>query len=403
MTRTACRDGASGETIGRASQEDSAGGQSLDRPLNVCLMVDNLARAGVETQLIQLIHRMDRNVINPHLCLLDGMGEESRALEPDDCPVIRLGVRSLRHPSTLVKAVRFGRYLRRHRIDIVHPHFQDSLYFSAPIAKLIGVPCVVRFRVNVGYWMRPIDRRLMRFYNRWIDATLVNCRACRDAVIDQEHAPPESISIIPNGVDLAKFEDPVDEQYRPPPKDGKRTIGVVANLRPVKGLDVFIRAAAELAAKQDDVHFVVAGEGDSRAELEALIGELGLQSRFKLPGRVVDVPKFLREVDIAVLCSRSEGAPNVIMEYMAAGKPIVATDVGGVGEMIHHEQTGLLVPCESPGKLAAALDRLLSDRPLAECLARAACKQAFTEFGLDTQVRRYEEFYRRCSNPTSRS
>ncbi len=396
MTRAACQDRASGETIGNDGQQNSASSQSLDRPLNVCLMVDNLARAGVETQLLQLIHRMDRNAINPHLCLLDGTGEESRELEPDDCPVIRLGVRSLRRPSTLAKALRFGKYLRRHQIDIVHPHFQDSMYFAAPIAKLVGVPRVVRFRVNLGYWMRPIDRRLMRFYNRFIDATLVNCIACRDAVIDQEHAPPESVSIIPNGVDLPKFEDADGNRYPPPREDGKQTIGVVANLRHVKGLDILIRAAAKLAAKHDHVHFVIAGEGELRAELEALISELGLQARFELPGRIDDIPKFLRKVEIAVLCSRSEGAPNVIMEYMAAGKPVVATDVGGVAEMVHHEETGLVVPPESPDELAAEVSRLLSDVGLARRLAQSARKHALSSFGLEVQSRRYQAFYASC-------
>jgi glycosyltransferase involved in cell wall biosynthesis len=367
----------------------------LGRPLNVCMMVDNLARAGVETQILQLIERFDRTVINPHLCLLDGTGPESRAMEPADCHVERLGVKSLRRPATLPKAVRFARYLRRHHIDIVHPHFPDSLYFAAPIATLLGVP-VVRFRVNLGYWMRPIDRRLMRFYNRFIDATLVNCRACRDAVIEQENAPPDSISIIPNGVDLSRYEGLAEESLRRWQSDGPRTIGAVANLRHVKGLDIFIRAAAIVATRHPDVRFVVAGEGDQRPELEALIRELGLEHRFELPGRTGDVPALLRGIDIAVLSSRSEGAPNVIMEYMAAGKPVVATDVGGVGEMVRHDEAGLLIPSESVEELARAIGSVLSRPDLAIRFAQFGRELALAEFGLETQSRRYESFYLQC-------
>ena len=396
MTNLAQQDEMRAETVRSVEDASSVDGRLPDRPLNVCLMVDNLARAGVETQMLQLVQRIDRSVIEPYLCLLDGTGQESRAMEPPNCHVERLGVKSLRRPSTLAKAVRFGKYLRRHKIDIVHPHFQDSMYFAAPIAKLVGVRRVIRFRVNLGYWMRPIDRRLMRFYNRFIDATLVNCKACRDAVIEQEHAPPESISIIPNGVDLAKFEDSDGNQYSQPREDGKRTIGVVANLRHVKGLDIFIRAAAQVAAQHENVRFVIAGEGELRSELWTLIGELGLQDRVELPGRIDDVPHFLRGIDIAVLSSRSEGAPNVIMEYMAAGKPVVATDVGGVGEMVGNDQTGVLVSPESPMDLANALDRVLSNSALASRFAQSAREQALAEFGLKTQSQRYAEFYMRC-------
>lgn len=175
-----------------------------------------------------------------------------------------------------------------------------------------------------------------------------------------------------------------------------RTIGVVANLRPVKGLDTFIRAAALIAARHENVRFVIAGEGRSRSELEALVRELHLHDRFSLPGRIDDVPRFLRRIDVAVLCSRSEGAPNVIMEYMAAGKPVVATDVGGVSEMMRHEETGLLVPPERVEALAAAVTRLLSSPALAIRLAQSGREQAFAQFGLETQSRRYEKFYVHC-------
>jgi glycosyltransferase involved in cell wall biosynthesis len=392
MTQTVSRENTASQSV---VADTSANCSPLGRPLNVCMMVDNLGRAGVETQMLQLIGRMDRSIVHPRLCLLNGTGRQSRKMEPTDCHVERLGVASLRHPSTLAKAVRFAKYLRRHKIDVVHPHFPDSLYFAAPVAKLAGVPCVVRFRVNTGYWMRPIDRRLARFYNRFIDATLVNCQACREAVIAQEHAPPDSITIIPNGVDLARFERLSAEEVESAPRSGRR-IGAVANLRPVKGLDVFLRAAARLASHHGDLEFLIAGEGKLRSSLESLADELGIRDRLRLLGKVADVPGFLRNLDVAVLSSRCEGAPNVIMEYMAAGKPIVATDVGGVGEMIAHEETGLLVPPEDPERLADAVDRLLSDRALASRLAAAARRQAFAEYGLDLQARRYEEFYCRC-------
>ena len=110
-------------------------------------------------------------------------------------------------------------------------------------------------------------------------------------------------------------------------------------------------------------------------------------------GTVSDIPAFLAGLDVAVLCSHSEGSPNAIMECMAAGVPTIATDVGGNGELVEHEQTGLLTPPNRKEGLATAIDRLLPDPPLAARLGAAARQRAFAEFSAETQARRYEDFY----------
>jgi glycosyltransferase involved in cell wall biosynthesis len=365
------------------------------RPLRVCLMVDNLAKAGVETQVLQLIRHFDRRVVEPTLCLLNGRTRESQALEPTDCPVVRLGVRSFYHPTMPLKALRFARYLARNKIDVLHPHFADSLYFGTPIAKLAAVPSVVWLRVDMGFWMKPRDRFLCRLYNRWIDGTIVNCRACGEAVIEQECTLPDRIAVIPNGLDLSQYAQ-LPERKTALQGDRVRTVGVIANLRHVKGLDVFVRAAAMIAARHAQVHFWIAGEGPMRGELEALICELGLVERITLLGQVDDIPTFLSGLDVAVLSSRSEGSPNAIMEYMAAGLPIVATDVGGIRELISDGEQGRLVPVEDPVALAHATCELLDDARLATRLGLHARRRAFAEYSVETQARSYEQFYVRC-------
>ena len=284
-----------------------------DRPIRVCFMIDSLGVAGIEMQLLLLLKHLDRTRVTPYLCLLDGDDQKSRSLEPDNCRVVRLGVRHLRHPSTFFRALRLARFLRRERIDVLHPLFPDSMYLGAPVAKLAGVPCVVRFRVGLGYGMKPVDRWLCRVYNRLIDATLVNCEACRQAVIADENAPPESVTIIPNGLDLSRFSAIGANGCARRGAAGRR-VGAVANLRPVKNLDLLVRAGAILAPLHPQVRLEIAGEGESRAELESLARELGLEGRVAFPGTVLDVPGFLADLDVAVLCSRSEGSPNAIME-----------------------------------------------------------------------------------------
>jgi glycosyltransferase involved in cell wall biosynthesis len=113
----------------------------------------------------------------------------------------------------------------------------------------------------------------------------------------------------------------------------------------------------------------------------------------KLCGSVSDVPAFLRDLDIAVLCSLSEGSPNAIMEYMAAGLPVVATDVGGNSELVEHEVTGLVVPSNDEQQLATAIDRLLGDPAVAARYGETAQERAFALYGVEAQARRYEDFY----------
>jgi glycosyltransferase involved in cell wall biosynthesis len=172
-----------------------------------------------------------------------------------------------------------------------------------------------------------------------------------------------------------------------------KRVGLVANLRSVKNIESLVRAADKLATKHPNARFEIAGEGDCRVQLQKLIDALKLRDRVILLGSVENIPKFLATLDVAVLCSLSEGSPNAIMEYMATGLPTIATDVGGSSELIEHEVTGLLVPAGNDAQLAAAIDRLLCDDGFAEKLGANARARAFSEFSVESQARRYEDFY----------
>src|SRR5262249_33220750 len=146
--------------------------------------------------------------------------------------------------------------------------------------------------------------------------------------------------VVENGVELAPFAnltppDLVSHGPRP------RRVGMVANLRPVKDPQLFVRAAQLVAESHPDVEFCIAGEGEMHAALQNAIDGIGLRQRVRLLGKVRDVPAFLSSVELAVLCSRSEGCSNALLEYMAAGRAIVATAVGGTVQLIQDGVHGL--------------------------------------------------------------
>jgi L-malate glycosyltransferase len=358
--------------------------------IRVCFLIDRLAAAGTESQLLALIRHLDRARVQPYLCLLDGEDAASRALEPQDCPVLRLGIRRLAQLSTIPRAWNLAHFLHRERIDVLQVYFPDSTYFGTLVGRLAGVPRLVRTRNNLGYWLTPGHRWLGRLCNRFTDATVANCAACRDAVVRDEAAPVQTVVVLPNGVDFGRFADlaPVGSRCGPP------RVGIVANLRPVKDLEGFVRAAAAVARLHPTVAFVIAGEGEQRPMLEALVEQLGLQGRCQLLGRIADTPAFLESLDVAVLCSRSEGMSNALMEYMAAGRAIVATSVGANSELIDDGVNGLLVPPGDPGSLAEAISRLLGAPALAARFGGAARRKAEENYCLARRARRFEEFYR---------
>lgn len=365
---------------------------AAERPIRACFLIDRLGTAGTETQLIALIRHLNRSRVQPFLCLLDERDDRSRSLEPEDCPILRLGVRTLLHPSTFGHALRLARFLRRERIDILQPYFPDSTYFGVLVGRLAGVPSIIRTRNNANHWMTPMHRILGRILNPLVTTTLCNSEAGRQAILADERPDPASIVVIENGVDLDRFAGvPPVEPARA--LDRPRRVGLVAGLRPVKGIDVFVRAAAHIIATHPDVTFHVAGEGPHRAELEHLIAEFELAGKVVLQGQTTDIPGFLGAIDVAVLSSRSEGTPNAVLEFMAAGRPIAATAVGGIPDLMVDGIHGLLVPPGDPAPLAEAISRLLDDRALAAMLGAAARQRAQQRFGRATMVRRVEDFY----------
>lgn len=321
--------------------------------------------------------------------LLDGENDLSRSLEPADCPVLRLGVKRLVGRRAVGAARRLAAFWREQRTDVLQAYFLDSAYFGVPLARCCGVPRVVRVRNNLGYWLTRKHRLLNRLVGPFVDVTLTNTDAGKQVLIDAEGLPPGKVAVLANGVDLARFAGfPAPDTGRPVVR-----VGCVANLRPVKNVDGLMRAARRVCDRFPHVVFEVAGDGEQRAELERLHAELQLGERFVLRGSVSDVPGFLRALDVAVLPSHSEGMSNALLEYMAAGRAIVATAVGANPTLVRDGEHGLIVPPSDIPALAASIERLLADPPLAARLGMAASARAQSGYSRDAMRQRFEDFY----------
>lgn len=368
----------------------SLSGNSSQLPIRICFLIDTLSIAGVEQQLISLINQLDRSKIVPILTCLAPRTAEAAALVPENCEAHWLGVSgSVYHPATIRRGLRFARFLRRNQIHVLNLDLPASILFGAPFGRLARVPLIIRTRRGLEEWTTPREWRIARWYSRLVDLTIVNCEAVRQSVLELERPRPESVVILKNDLDLSQFLTlPVPVEH-----DGKspRVVGMVANLRFVKGPDVFLEAASLLARSDQNVVFRMVGAGPMRPWLEDRIAELGLRDRVQLLGRIADLPGFLQTLDVAVLSSRSEGMPCALLEYMAGARPVVATSVGGTTEVVEHEVNGLLVPPERPAELAAAIQCQLTERRQAVRMAQAARARVQEEYGGPNIARRYEE------------
>ena len=204
------------------------------------------------------------------------------------------------------------------------------------------------------------------------------------------------VTLIYNGVDLQRYDhqEPcctLREEYGLPAEGP--IVGVVARLEAEKGHPTLIDAWPHVLAEFPDATLLIVGEGSRREALEAQVAALGISRSVVFTGRREDVPAVTAALDVAVLPSYREAQGLTILEAMALSRPVVASNVGGIPEMIEDGKTGLLVPPHDPGALATAIARLLGDHPLADTLARAAHDMVHERFCVELMARAVETIY----------
>jgi glycosyltransferase involved in cell wall biosynthesis len=289
-------------------------------------------------------------------------------------------------------------YLRDWRADVLHSHKIGSNIWGALIAPRSRVPVFVAHEHTWSYEGKPyrklLDRRLIAAR---ADAFVAVSREDQRRMVAVEHIAEAKTRFIPNGIPPARIADP-DRDVRAELGIDRRTpvVGTVATLRPQKAIDVLLRAIAAVRGRLPEVRLLVAGGAEDSAEerrLRSIIGDLGLESAVSMLGPRRDVPELLAAFDVAAISSDFEGSPLSLLEYMQAARPVVATRVGGVPDVLEHGVTGLLVEPRDPDALASALLELLEDRGRAARMAEAGRERQQREFSLEAMARRVGELY----------
>ena len=358
----------------------------------VCLLIGQLGLGGTEKQVVLLARGLLARGIDTRVLLMFEGGPRERALREAGVPVVRLGFTTRPGPYMLpANALAFARLvreLRRSRPDVLHAFLFHSYVTAAPAARLAGVRVLVAGRRSLGDFKR--DRRVLlaveRLATRVTDLLVANAEAVAEDTRRHEGVPHAKITTVYNGLPDSAFEP-----ARPAVIDTEAPVVLcIANLKPDKGHRFLIDAVARLRDQDLPCTLALVGDGPERGALEEQAVRLGVDVRFL--GTRTDVESLLARAYVVALPSLHEGMSNAVMEAMAAGRPVVATDVGGTGELLRGR--GVLVPPADRDALADGLARVLRDATLAERLGAQARAWSLVHLHVDPMVDRHVQIYR---------
>jgi glycosyltransferase involved in cell wall biosynthesis len=291
-----------------------------------------------------------------------------------------------------------AKLLKQHRIQILESHYPDAHLVGALAARYSGVPVIVSCRRDLvdqyGWRMKT----LCKLGNYFATHHLVNSEAVAAVASRVEGVRRSRIEMIHNGVDLDAFEQSANASTMPEftaAAARNRIVVLAANLLPIKNISMFIEVASIVAKRFGDTCFAVVGSGPEKERLKRLAAEHGVDGRMIWTGTVPDTRPYLKRSTIACLTSDSEGLSNSILEYMAAGLPVVATQVGGAAEAIVDGITGYLIPRGNVQEMAGRLIDLLANSSKGRTMGLAGRQRVADYFSLQAHVAAHQRLYDR--------
>lgn len=369
-----------------------------ERPYQVVHVIGTLGFGGAERTVMQLVRYLDRTVFKQQvLCLYRG-GEWAEDLRRESVQVSILDLNPRIVGANWIRVARALRALQP--IDVVHAHLPDAWWFALPVARALRIPVRLAHSQN---WYPQRGRRFRVLDRVAVQMSRARVLACSEWVaehwIDEYRLSPHRLTVALNAVEIADYEEleaPLAARAKIGlPRQGQLVL-CVASLTEQKGHDFLLDAWVHMARECPTARLLLVGQGPLRPWLEARVHALGVRDSVLFLGARADVPLLMAACDLVVLASRWEGLPLVLAEAAAAGRPVVATDVGGVAEVVDNGRTGLLVPPGDPVALAKSLLCLLGDADARARMGLAARERARRMFRVERLAHEVEDLYLRC-------
>jgi len=294
--------------------------------------------------------------------------------------------------------------IKTEKPDIVHTHTAKAGTIGRIAAKAAGVPMIVHtfhghvFHSYFSPWKTRTFIMIERMLSRFSDTIITVSSKQRDEILQFGIGTPEKVITIPLGLELKPALDAdtyaghLRQEWKLPYRT--RLVGIVARLVPIKGHSFFLSAAKRVLDKIDNVKFLIIGDGEDREKLERVCHDLGIRDDVIFCGFKRLLGDVYGDLDLVVLSSLNEGLPVALIEAMVAGKPIVATDVGGVRDLVGRNLAAELVPPRDPEAMSRALVRVLENLDTYKSLAQKYRRSTFEAYNIDRLVRDLEAIYR---------
>lgn len=355
-------------------------------------IIPTLDRSGAEKQLVLLATCLPREEFDVHVAALTRGGPLARDLQAAGIPLTVIGKRWKADP---LAYLRLERHVRAVRPDLVQTWLFAANAYGRLAARRAGVRRIVASERCVDPWKVGYELTIDRYLARSTDRILVNSSGVTEFYV-AKRLPAEKFTLIPNAIEPARPSNVTRQQLLDElqlPHD-TRLIGAVGRLWPQKRVKDLIWAADLLKVVRDDVHLLIIGNGPERDRLERYRHQVHIADRVHFLGERDDVPRLMPHFDVLWLASGYEGLPNVVMEAMACGVPVVASDIPGNRDLVVPGQTGFLTPVGDRAGFARHALTILDDPLLARRLGAAGRQRIEMEYTVDKMVGRYADLYR---------
>ncbi len=343
---------------------------------------------GTETMILRFLDNVDHNQFQVYVGAFFPGGELLDEADKRGAQTVLFKIKSSANPIQLLSAfVRLYKFLKKHKIDIIHMYGFWTNLGGRIAAKLAKTPVIITGQRTEDNWRKSIHSFLDRFTSRWVDLYISVFDKGKELLVNRDRIPAEKIVVVHNGIDL-NWANPVKSSEK-----HFLLIGMVAAFNQFKTQDELIKAAPKILEKFPQAKFIFAGCGNTEKKISEMINNLGLNKQFSMHGFVKDIRQILNQLDIFVLATHSEGSPVSILEAMLFGIPIVASNVGGIPELVENGNTGILVEPNHSEQLASAVVEILESPEKAKWMGEAAKERIRKYFTIEQMMAHLEFVY----------
>ena len=364
--------------------------------INILHIYQNSKIGGVQRQLLSLIREYDKELFNPIVCCFGPKEELGKEIEKLNLDFIALNINRY-HKFSPAIMIKLYQLMKKRNIHIVRTHKYRAGLYGRIAAFFARIPVVItsihgNYRKDLRLERKIANRTLSRVTDRIVAVS----ESIKEDIIKYDKIEPSRVIVIHNGVDISKFNP--EGKFHDIRKEfviagSDVVMGFVGRLVPAKGLEYLIDAFSLLEKEMKNIKLLIVGQGSLLDGLRNRAQKYGINGSVIFTGKRHDIPDIVSGIDIFVMPSLAEGLPNSLLEAMAMCKPIIATSVGGIPEIIKNEINGLLVPPKNAESLVTAIKTLLTNRHLAAKIGQKARNYVEKNLSIQVTARKWESLY----------